>query len=104
MSAVAQAGVPVGGPGLPQERRLITSIPGPRSQELLARKAAAVAAPMPLEPPTSHTTRPDQSVTGVFRGLNQGKVCMRCSIFLIAAYAISASVNARFLLNFRHCA
>src|SRR6187402_2948495 len=35
---------PLGGPTLPQERRLITSIPGPRSQELLARKAAAVAA------------------------------------------------------------
>ena len=35
---------PLGGPSLPQERRLITSIPGPRSQELLARKAAAVAA------------------------------------------------------------
>ncbi len=66
--------------------------------------AAAVAAPMPLEPPTSHTTRPDQSITGVFRGLNQGKKCMRCSIVLIAAYAISASVNARFFLNFRHCA
>ena len=35
---------PLGGPSLPQERRLVTSIPGPRSQELLARKAAAVAA------------------------------------------------------------
>jgi len=35
---------PIGGPSLPQERRLVTSIPGPRSQELLARKAAAVAA------------------------------------------------------------
>ncbi|QKJ18636.1 4-aminobutyrate--2-oxoglutarate transaminase [Microbacterium hominis] len=35
---------PLGGPGLPQERRLVTSIPGPRSQELLARKADAVAA------------------------------------------------------------
>ncbi|WP_456286032.1 4-aminobutyrate--2-oxoglutarate transaminase [Microbacterium sp. JZ70] len=34
----------VGGPALPQERRLVTSIPGPRSQELLARKADAVAA------------------------------------------------------------
>ncbi|MFC4244914.1 4-aminobutyrate--2-oxoglutarate transaminase [Gryllotalpicola reticulitermitis] len=32
-----------GGPGLPQERRLRTSIPGPRSQELMARKSAAVA-------------------------------------------------------------
>jgi 4-aminobutyrate aminotransferase / (S)-3-amino-2-methylpropionate transaminase / 5-aminovalerate transaminase len=35
---------PLGGPTLPQERRLVTSIPGPRSQELLDRKAAAVAA------------------------------------------------------------
>ncbi|GLJ61959.1 4-aminobutyrate aminotransferase [Microbacterium barkeri] len=34
----------VGGPALPQERRLVTSIPGPRSQALLARKADAVAA------------------------------------------------------------
>ncbi|HWI31877.1 MAG TPA: 4-aminobutyrate--2-oxoglutarate transaminase [Microbacterium sp.] len=35
---------PLGGPALPQERRLVTPLPGPRSQELLARKAAAVAA------------------------------------------------------------
>ncbi|MEU1971080.1 4-aminobutyrate--2-oxoglutarate transaminase [Microbacterium sp. NPDC019599] len=35
---------PLGGPSLPQERRLVTSIPGPRSQQLLERKAAAVAA------------------------------------------------------------
>ncbi|WP_062387234.1 4-aminobutyrate--2-oxoglutarate transaminase [Demequina iriomotensis] len=34
----------LGGPMLAQERRLVTAIPGPRSQELLARKAAAVAA------------------------------------------------------------
>src|SRR4249919_2042649 len=32
-----------GGPGLPQERRIVTAIPGPRSQELLARKQAAVS-------------------------------------------------------------
>ncbi|MBF4770067.1 4-aminobutyrate--2-oxoglutarate transaminase [Nocardioides agariphilus] len=32
-----------GGPALPQERRLVTDIPGPRSTELLARKKAAVA-------------------------------------------------------------
>ncbi|MEV6105788.1 4-aminobutyrate--2-oxoglutarate transaminase [Streptomyces sp. NPDC051940] len=32
-----------GGPSLPQERRLVTAIPGPKSQELLARKQAAVA-------------------------------------------------------------
>jgi len=35
---------PPGGPSLPQERRLVTALPGPRSQELLARKAAAVPA------------------------------------------------------------
>lgn len=35
---------PLGGPSLPQVRRLVTPLPGPRSQELLARKAAAVAA------------------------------------------------------------
>ncbi len=34
----------VGGPTLAQERRIVTAIPGPRSQELLARKASAVAA------------------------------------------------------------
>ncbi|MBM7515241.1 4-aminobutyrate--2-oxoglutarate transaminase [Nocardioides nitrophenolicus] len=32
-----------GGPGITQERRLVTAIPGPRSQELAARKAKAVA-------------------------------------------------------------
>jgi 4-aminobutyrate aminotransferase/(S)-3-amino-2-methylpropionate transaminase len=36
--------VPLGGPSLPQERRLVTAIPGPRSAELLERKAAAVSA------------------------------------------------------------
>ena len=40
----APRATPVGGPSLPQERRLVTAIPGPRSQELLDRKAAAVAA------------------------------------------------------------
>ena len=34
----------VGGPSLAQERRLVTAIPGPRSQGLLDRKSAAVAA------------------------------------------------------------
>ncbi|HEU4674902.1 MAG TPA: 4-aminobutyrate--2-oxoglutarate transaminase [Motilibacteraceae bacterium] len=34
---------PAGGPALPQERRLVTEIPGPRSVELMARRAAAVA-------------------------------------------------------------
>jgi 4-aminobutyrate aminotransferase/(S)-3-amino-2-methylpropionate transaminase len=33
----------VGGSRLPQERRLVTAIPGPRSEALLARKTAAVA-------------------------------------------------------------
>lgn len=32
-----------GGPGLPQERRVVTEIPGPKSRELLAREQAAVA-------------------------------------------------------------
>ncbi len=32
-----------GGPSLPQQRRLVTEIPGPRSRELAARKDAAVA-------------------------------------------------------------
>ncbi len=36
--------LPLGGPGLPQERRLITDLPGPRSAEILARKADAVPA------------------------------------------------------------
>jgi len=34
----------VGGPSLPQERRLRTEVPGPRSRELLDRRTAAVAA------------------------------------------------------------
>jgi 4-aminobutyrate aminotransferase/(S)-3-amino-2-methylpropionate transaminase len=34
---------PLGGPSLPQQRRMLTTLPGPRSQELLARKSAAVA-------------------------------------------------------------
>ncbi len=35
---------PVGGPTLPQERRLVTSVPGPKSQELMARRNDAVSA------------------------------------------------------------
>ncbi|MFD9256617.1 hypothetical protein ACFVZP_43820, partial [Streptomyces bottropensis] len=31
-------------PPLPQERRVVTAIPGPKSQELQARRVAAVAA------------------------------------------------------------
>lgn len=33
-----------GGPALPQERKLVTAIPGPASQAIMARKSAAVAA------------------------------------------------------------
>ncbi|MDN3495442.1 4-aminobutyrate--2-oxoglutarate transaminase [Planococcus sp. APC 4015] len=44
MSSIDTLTTPLGGPTLPQERRLVTSIPGPRSQQLLDRKAAAVAA------------------------------------------------------------
>ena len=36
-------GAPHGGPELPQVRRLVTDIPGPRSVELFARREAAVA-------------------------------------------------------------
>ncbi|MEJ1090121.1 4-aminobutyrate--2-oxoglutarate transaminase [Microbacterium istanbulense] len=35
---------PIGGPSLPQVRRLVTELPGPRSAEILARKSEAVAA------------------------------------------------------------
>ena len=48
MSQLDSLTVPLGGPSLPQERRLVTSIPGPRSQELMARKAAAVSAGSPV--------------------------------------------------------
>jgi 4-aminobutyrate aminotransferase/(S)-3-amino-2-methylpropionate transaminase len=41
MDAIERA--PFGGPALTQQRRLVTSIPGPRSLELFARKEAAVA-------------------------------------------------------------
>lgn len=40
-----------GGPSLPQERRVVTEIPGPKSRELFARKQAAV-------PPGIGTTLP----------------------------------------------
>src|SRR5680860_1187180 len=36
--------VPVGGPSLPQERRLVTAIPGPKSLELTHRKEQAISA------------------------------------------------------------
>ena len=34
--------IPVGGPTLPQERRMLTEVPGPRSRALLERKSASV--------------------------------------------------------------
>lgn len=46
------AGTIQGGPTLAQERKLVTSIPGPKSQELLARKNAAVASGVGLAYPT----------------------------------------------------
>ncbi|NUJ87690.1 4-aminobutyrate--2-oxoglutarate transaminase [Plantibacter sp. MCCC 1A11337] len=42
-STAAPAPSILGGPSLPQERRLVTTIPGPISEELMARKHAAVA-------------------------------------------------------------
>lgn len=42
-----------GGPALPQERKVVTAIPGPKSQELLARKNAAVAAGVGVALPVS---------------------------------------------------
>ena len=44
---------PIGGPSLPQERKVVTAIPGPKSQELLARKNAAVAAGVGVALPVS---------------------------------------------------
>lgn len=44
MSLIDAPTLPLGGPTLAQERRLVTAIPGPRSQALLERKAAAVSA------------------------------------------------------------
>ncbi|MBN9613538.1 MAG: 4-aminobutyrate--2-oxoglutarate transaminase [Actinobacteria bacterium] len=44
---------PLGGPALPQERKLVTAIPGPKSQEMLARKNAAVAAGVGVGLPVS---------------------------------------------------
>jgi 4-aminobutyrate aminotransferase / (S)-3-amino-2-methylpropionate transaminase / 5-aminovalerate transaminase len=43
-AATSGSGQLPGGPSLPQERRLVTAVPGPRSRERHARKAAAVAA------------------------------------------------------------
>jgi 4-aminobutyrate aminotransferase/(S)-3-amino-2-methylpropionate transaminase len=41
--AVSAGATHLGGPGLPQRRRLVTEVPGPRSRELLARRDGAVA-------------------------------------------------------------
>ncbi len=42
-----------GGPSLPQERKLVTAIPGPKSQEFFARKNAAVASGVAVALPIS---------------------------------------------------
>lgn len=44
MSMTIDAPTILGGPSLPQRRELVTSIPGPKSQALTARKQAAVSA------------------------------------------------------------
>ena len=43
MTITTPANITIGGPSLPQERRLVTAIPGPESQARMARKTAAVA-------------------------------------------------------------
>lgn len=43
MTSTPVTPVTTGGPELPQERRVVTAIPGPKSAELLARKQAAVS-------------------------------------------------------------
>jgi 4-aminobutyrate aminotransferase/(S)-3-amino-2-methylpropionate transaminase len=43
MSTASTSSEPVGGPRLPQELRLVTEIPGPRSRELMARRDKVVA-------------------------------------------------------------
>ena len=44
---------PTGGPALAQVRRVTTALPGPRSAEILARKADAVAAGVAHSMPVS---------------------------------------------------
>ena len=44
MSMTIDAPTILGGPSLPQRRELVTSIPGPKSEALMARKQAAVSA------------------------------------------------------------
>ena len=48
---------------IPQRRHLVTALPGPRSQDLMARKAAAVAAGvgttmpvLPIVPPAASSS------------------------------------------------
>src|SRR5688500_10345371 len=43
MSASMTTTTPAGGPALPQERRVVTAVPGPRSAALMRRRDAAVA-------------------------------------------------------------
>ncbi|MBW1601241.1 4-aminobutyrate--2-oxoglutarate transaminase [Streptomyces sp. JJ66] len=43
MTSTTPQSAQAGGPALPQERRVVTAIPGPKSQELHARKLASVA-------------------------------------------------------------
>lgn len=45
--------IPLGGPTLPQVRNVVTAIPGPKSQELTARKNAAVASGVGVALPVS---------------------------------------------------
>lgn len=51
MTSTAEPQGPAGGPSLPQERRLVTEIPGPKSRKLAARRQAAVAAGVPTIAP-----------------------------------------------------
>ena len=41
---MSEQSIPEGGPSLPQRRRLVTEIPGPKSRELEARRTSAVSA------------------------------------------------------------
>ena len=43
MNAMSPASSVAGGPGLPQERRVVTEIPGPASRALLERRQRTVA-------------------------------------------------------------
>jgi 4-aminobutyrate aminotransferase/(S)-3-amino-2-methylpropionate transaminase len=45
--------LPVGGPELPQERKLVTALPGPKSKAILDRKEAAVASPVTHSAPVA---------------------------------------------------